>query len=62
MVGVFELIYEPDMNMFRIMKKETEEFSAWYSSEEVEELKEMDEDEFFVTAEESIADSRETEK
>lgn len=58
MVGDFELIYEPDMNMFRIMKKETEEMSAWYSKEDAEELKEMNDDDFFETAEKSIADNR----
>lgn len=58
MVGDFELVYEPDMKMFRIMKKETEEFSAWYSREEAQKLREMDEDDFFATAEEAIKNSR----
>lgn len=57
MVGDFELVYEPDMKMYRIMKKETEEFSAWYSPEEAEELKNMNEDDFFATAEKSIQKS-----
>lgn len=54
MVGDYELVYENNMKMYRIMKKDTEEFSDWYSSEEAEELKEMKEDEFFSTAEKSI--------
>ena len=58
MVGDFELVYEPGMKMFRIMKKESGEFSSWFSSEEAEELKEMGKDDFFATAEESIQDSR----
>ena len=58
MVGAYELVYEPDIKMFRIMNQETEEFSAWYSSEEAEELKGMDEDAFFATAEKSIKDAR----
>ena len=58
MVGDYELVYEPDMKMFRIMNKKTEEFSAWFSSEEAENLKGMDEDAFFETAEKSIQDAR----
>lgn len=58
MVGDYELMYEPDMKMFRIMNKKTEEFSAWYNAEEAEELREMDEDEFFATAEKSLQDAR----
>lgn len=58
MVGDYELVYEPDMRMYRIMNKETEEFSAWFSPEEGEELKKADEDEFFSTAEKSIQDAR----
>ena len=60
MVGDFELVYEPDMKMFRIMKKETEEFSKWFSPEEAEELKSLDEDDFFATAEQSVQNSRDT--
>lgn len=62
MVGNYELVYEPDMKMFRIMNKETEEFSAWYNSEEAEELKKMDEDDFFATAEKSIQDARDSDQ
>ena len=58
MVGVYELIYEPDMKMFRIMNNETEEFSAWFSSKEAEEFKNMDKDKFFETAEKSIQHAR----
>lgn len=57
MVGDFELVYEPDMKMFRIMKKETEEFSAWFSPEDAEELKEMNDDDFFATAEGAVQKS-----
>lgn len=59
MVGDFELIYEPDMKMYRIMKKETEEMSAWYSREEAEKLQQMDEDEFFETAEKAVQKNKE---
>lgn len=57
MVGNFELVYEQDMKMYRIMKKDSEEFSKWYNSEEAEELKEMNEDDFFATAEKAIQDT-----
>lgn len=57
MVGKFELVYEREMNMYRIKRTETEEFSNWFSSEEAEDLKTMDEDDFFTTAEESIGTS-----
>lgn len=60
MVGDFELVYEADMKMFRFMKKETEEFSAWYSEEDAEEIKNLDEDKFFATAEEAIQKERST--
>ena len=60
MIGDYELVYEPDMKMFRIMKKETEEFSAWYSREDAEDLKKMDEDDFFATAEEAISRARDS--
>ena len=60
MVGDFELVYESDMKMYRIMKIETEEFGAWYSPEDAEELKKMDEDDFFATAEESISRAKES--
>ena len=59
-VGVYELVYNSDMNMFRIMNTETEEFSAWFSSEEAEELKGMERDEFFVRAEKSLQDARDS--
>lgn len=59
MVGDFELVYEPDMKMFRFINKETEEFGAWYTPEEAEELKKMNEDDFFATAEKSIQNSSE---
>lgn len=58
MVGSYELIFEPDMKMYRIMNNDTEEFSTWFSSEEAEELKKMDKDRFFETAEKSIQDAR----
>ncbi|WP_029035608.1 hypothetical protein [Salinimicrobium terrae] len=58
MVGNYELVYEPDMKMFRILNNKTEEFSAWYSTEEAEELQGMDEDEFFSTAEKSLQKAR----
>ena len=60
MVGDYELIYNSDMNMFRIMNKETEEFSGWFSSEEAEKLQGMDRDEFFLRAEKSIQDARDS--
>lgn len=60
MVGDYELVYEPDMKMYRIMNKETEEFSAWFSSKEADELKEMNEDDFFATAEKSLQDARDS--
>lgn len=59
MVGDFELIYEPDMKMYRIMKKETEEMSAWFSQKEADELKGLDDDDFFETAEKSIREANE---
>lgn len=58
MVGNYELVYESEMNMFRITNTETEEFSKWFSSKEAEELKEMNEDEFFETAEKSLQNAR----
>ena len=58
MVGDYELVYEPDIRMFRIMNKKTEEFSKWFTSEEAEELKNMDEDKFFPRAEKSIQNAR----
>ena len=57
MVGDFELVYEKDMKMYRIMKKESEQFSKWYNSEEAEELKKMDDDDFFSTAEQAIRET-----
>lgn len=60
MVGDYELVYESDMKMYRIMNKETEEFSAWFSSKEADELKEMNEDDFFATAEKSLQDARDS--
>lgn len=60
MVGDYELMYNSDMNMYRIMNTETEEFSAWFSSKEAEELQEMDRDEFFRRAEKAIQDARES--
>ena len=59
-VGDYELAYNPDMNMFRIMNTETEEFSAWFSAEEAEELREIDRNEFFLRAEKSIQDARDS--
>ena len=58
MVGDYELVYEPDIKMFRIMNKKTEEFSKWFTFEEAEELKNIDEDEFFARAEKSLQDAR----
>ena len=58
MVGDYELVYEPDIKMFRIMNKKTEEFSKWFTAGEAEELKNMDEDKFFARAEKSIQDAR----
>ena len=60
MVGDFELVYEKDMGMFRIMKKDTQDFGRWYTAEEAEELKEMNENDFFELAEKSIKNSGET--
>lgn len=60
MVGDYELIHNTDMNMFRILNMETEEFSAWFSPEEAEELKGMERDEFFKRAEHSIQDARDS--
>ena len=57
-VGDYELAYNPDMNMYRIMNTETEEFSAWFSSDEAEELERMNRDDFFVRAEKSIQEAR----
>ena len=58
MVGDYELVLENDMKMYRIMNKKTEEFSKWFTPDEAEELKKMDENEFFSTAEKSIQDAR----
>lgn len=55
MVGDFELVYEKEMNMYRIKRTESEDFSNWLSSEEAEELKQMDEDDFFTEAEKFLS-------
>lgn len=60
LVGDYELVYSSDMNMYRILNTETEEFSAWFSAEEAEELKGMERDEFFVRAEKAIQDARDS--
>ena len=52
MVGDYELVYEKEMNMYRVKKIETEDFSSWINSEKGEDLKKIDEDEFFLAAEE----------
>jgi hypothetical protein len=57
MVGNYELVYEADMKMYRFMKQDTEAYSAWYSSEDAEELKEMTDDDFFATAEAAVKES-----
>ncbi|GHA32801.1 hypothetical protein GCM10007103_12810 [Salinimicrobium marinum] len=59
-VGDYELLFNADMNMYRIMNSATEEFSAWFSAEEAEELKSMERDEFFVRAEKSLKDARDS--
>ena len=59
-VGDYELVYNPDMNMYRIMNTETEEFSAWFSSDEAEELEGMGRDEFFVRAEKFLQEARDS--
>ena len=58
MVGDYELVLENDMKMYRIMNKKTEEFSKWFTPEEAEDLKTMNENDFFSTAEKSIQDAR----
>ncbi len=52
--GDFELIYDPIMRMFRIVRKEVSELSLWFDSEIVETLKEMSEEDFILTAKEYI--------
>lgn len=62
MLGNFELVYEPDMKMFRFINKETEEFGVWYNAEEAEKLKALNDDDFFATAEKSIQKAKKTDK
>lgn len=54
MVGNFELVYEPDMKMYRFMKKPTEDFSRWFTAEEARNLKELNDDDFFASAEKAL--------
>ena len=56
-VGELELVFEPLMKMFRIINKESEDLSMWFDSETAEELKEMNDDEFSITAQQYIEDA-----
>lgn len=51
LVGNFELIYEREMDMYRMKRTDSEKFSEWLNSGMAEELLAMDEDNFFIAAE-----------
>lgn len=57
-VGDYELIFEPTMGMFRLVKTEVSELSMWFNFEIAKEIIEMSEDEFILTAKEYIHQAR----
>ena len=59
-VGDYELLFDPLMRMFRIVKKEVSELSMWFDSEIAEGLKKMNEEDFIITAKEYIYQARYT--
>lgn len=62
MVGDYELVYEQDMKMYRILKKSTEDFSRWFNTEEADDLQKMNDDDFFAFAEDALKKARNEER
>ena len=56
--GGFDLIYDPLIRKFKIVKTELSELSMWFESDIAEGFKKMNEEDFITSAKEYIHQSR----
>ena len=57
-VGEYDLIYDPLIGKFKIVKTELSELSMWFESDIAEGFKKMNEEDFITSAKEYIHQAR----